>query len=116
MILSGIKIKNYINNTLIPSLQDLIDNLDATSIVYDDKQTGLNATTVQGSIEKMKSLFDNLSFKASNISYNNSTSGIPANNVQTAIDKVKQSVDAVSTNTNKKLKYDDLVITNHFSG
>ncbi len=57
----------------------------ASDITYNDGVTMLGETTVQGAIEKLKTLIDSFDVNASDVDFNNSGTSLASTNVQTAI-------------------------------
>lgn len=109
--LAGNKIKDYINNTFLPKLDDVLSDITATDVIYDDSETELTATNVQDAIEKIKELIDGLSFTASNISFDKGNTGMLATNVQTAIVELKTAINTLSTSVSSKLRYSDFAFS-----
>ena len=66
--------------------------IPSSKIGYDNTESGLEATTVQGAIDELDSKIK-ASDEASEITYDNTESGLEADNVQAAIDEVASEFD-----------------------
>ena len=66
--------------------------IPSSKIGYDNTESGLEATTVQGAIDELDAKIK-ASDEASEITYDNTESGLEAENVQDAIDEIVQQVD-----------------------
>lgn len=66
--------------------------IPSTRVGYDNTNSGLEATTVQGAIDELDSKIDSLD--GSDIEYDGTESGLEAENVQGAIDEIVSSINA----------------------
>ena len=65
--------------------------IPSSKIGYDNTESGLEATTVQGAIDELDSKIK-ASDEASEITYDNDESGLTAENVQAAIDEINNKI------------------------
>lgn len=83
--------------------------IPSTRVGYDNTESGLEATTVQGAIDELDSKIK-ASDEASEITYDNTESGLEATDVQGAIDEVTQDVSEL-----KGIVDDNLLLKGYFN-
>ena len=67
--------------------------IPATKISYDNTDSGLSATKVQGAIDELAG--DIADLDGGDIAYDNDTSGLTATDVQSAIDEIAGDIDDI---------------------
>lgn len=77
--------------------------IPSSRIGYDNTESGLEATTVQGAIDELDSKIK-ASDEASEITYDNTESGIEATNVQDAIDEIADDISNLEGYTIKTIE------------